>query len=771
MADNINRDKIERQINMGDGSTLIEQQHLHQALAQLPKLLTSPPFQSTIFIGREEELQAVHDRLFTPNNNFLMLVNGQGGIGKTTFASKYWEKYQSEYTHLAFLYVEGGIANAILSLAGMLGLKFSNETIEQQLDILITTVTNLTKPCLLILDNANHEKDLNANILLLRKCSNFHILLTSRLANSDYAEKYPLGTLSKEQALEVFKKHYPLLEESQKTLFAEIYDAVGGNTLVLELLAKNLSNFNNKLKKRYTLQNLKDDLQNGLTKLSQSKKVKIEYQAKGTGIRNETPEAIILAMYDLSDLTEAETALLSVLSVLPAENITFDTLITLLQDENLDTPLLSLAQKGWLDYNDEERSFKTSPVVQEITRHKNKDRLFEDCDKLMRVLDKELHPDNIRKENFKYLTVYSRYAESVVNAFAEPHNYFSILLERLGRFYGTIGNLSKALDFYVRANQIDKKLLTQNPQNPDYKNGLAVSYSKLGDTQSSLGNLKKALEYFEVMNKLFEDLYEAFPDNVSFKNGLTISYSKLGETQASLGNLQKALEYFEVMNKLSKELYKAFPDSVDFKNGLAWSYQFLGITHSSLGNLPKALEYFEEMNKLFEDLYEAFPDNVSFKNGLAISYQFLGKTQASLGNLSKALEYFEKDIKLSKELYEAFHDDMSFKNGLAWSYQFLGITHSSLGNLQKALEYFEAMNKLFEDLYEAFSDSVEFKNGLAISYYKLYEIYLKKNDESNAKKYIQIAVNMFEELKNDYPTYAQFTQFYSIAKDNLEALE
>jgi hypothetical protein len=105
--------------------------------------------------------------------------------------------------------VEGGIANAILSLAGMLGLKFSNETIEQQLDILITTVTNLANPCLLILDNANHEKDLNENIMLLRKCTNFHILLTSRLANSDYTEKYPLGTLSKEQALEVFKEHYP----------------------------------------------------------------------------------------------------------------------------------------------------------------------------------------------------------------------------------------------------------------------------------------------------------------------------------------------------------------------------------------------------------------------------------------------------------------------------------------------------------------------------------------------------------------------------------
>ncbi|MCC5944180.1 MAG: hypothetical protein JJT94_04545, partial [Bernardetiaceae bacterium] len=479
---------------------------------EIKRLLTPPPFQTPIFIGRKEELETVHDRLFG-GENFLMLVNGQGGIGKTTFAAKYWERYQNDYSHLAFLYVEDGIANAILRLAPQLGLTFEKQSQAEQLEMLITVVSNLDKPCLLILDNANAEQDLNDNVVLLRRCNNFHILLTSRLADFEHAQKYPLGTLDKKQALELFKRHYALLSAQEEATFKEIYKSVGGNTLILELMAKNLTNFNNKLKQRYTLEQLKDDLQEGLTKLSHSKEVKVKYQAKGTGLREETPEAIILAMYDLTELSDAETALLSVFAVLPAENIAFETLENMLKEDpqilqlaelmqqkvqelgsvealkeflkqngldlsdeeidkhlnpkivnfdDLDQTLLTLSQKGWLEYNEDESSFKVSPVVQEITRHKNQHRLYADCEKMIRFLAEKLHPvenPNYHQENYKYSTLYSRYAESVVSYFTEPHINFLMLCERIGSFYQTTGNLSQALHFYKKYENLAQKLV------------------------------------------------------------------------------------------------------------------------------------------------------------------------------------------------------------------------------------------------------------------------------------------------------------------------
>jgi tetratricopeptide (TPR) repeat protein len=731
-----------------------------------PKLLTTPPFSPPVFEGREADLEAVHDKLFG-GENFLLLVNGQGGMGKTSFAAKYWERYQAEYNYLAFLFVAEGIAEAMMNLTRSLGLNFTTETPEEQTTILIETISRLDKPCLLILDNANDEEDLNDNLLALRKCQNCHILLTSRLAKFEGAEKHPIGSLSDEKALQVFRKHYALLQESEIPLFYETYEAIGKNTLVLELLAKNLTHFNSALKQRYSLQEMLNDLQNGLTQLSQSKAVKTAYQAKGTGLRNETPEAIILSMYDLTGLSEAEIALLSVFAVLPAENIAFEALEKLLKEENLDQTLLTLAQKGWIEQNGTD--FKVSPVVQEITRHKNAERLLTDCQALIDVLKDQLHPDNLHHEDYKYATLYSHYAENIATIFtaeaylAEAGRDMVMLYQRCGEFYTATGNLGQSLALFEEAHQICEKTLLISPESSDAKNNLAVSYSKLGQTHSALGNLDKALQFFEKDFELKEQLYADYPSNIDLKNGLAISYSKLGEAHSKLGNLDKALQFFEIETDLFEQLYADYPKNVHFKNGLAISCQFLGNMHSRLGNLNKALQFFEKFFELNEQLYADSPSNVGFKNGLAISSQFLGNTHSSLGNLDKALQFFEKYFELNEQLYADYPSNVGFKNDLAISYEKLGDTHSSLGNLDKALQFFEKQIVLFEELYANYPSNVGFKNGLAISYSKLGETHSELGNLDKALQFFEKYFQLNEELYRDYPSNVGFKNGLAIS--------
>jgi hypothetical protein len=95
-------------------------------------------------------------------------------------------------------------------------------------------------------------------------------------------------------------------------------------------------------------------------------------------------------MYDLGRLQAAETVVLSAFAVLPAESIAFTMAETLLAAaENLEQNLLSLAQKGWIEYNAGTASFKCSPVVQEITKKKNP-LLFENCAPLIDTLTEKL---------------------------------------------------------------------------------------------------------------------------------------------------------------------------------------------------------------------------------------------------------------------------------------------------------------------------------------------------------------------------------------------
>jgi tetratricopeptide (TPR) repeat protein len=749
--------------------TNINAQYITYGETKIPRFLTQKPFNTNFFIGRDTDLADIETD-YQKNNHLLVLVNGEGGMGKTTLAAQYWFLHEARYTHLAWVFADRGIGNALISLSGSLGVSFGpNDNESTQIIRITEAINNLDAPCLLIFDNANDATDLEKHFVTLRRLSNCQVLLTSRVTKVADARVHRVLPLSRPDAVRIFKKHYPKHTDTEDILLDKLLPAVGSNTLVIELLAKNLAMFND-FDTTYRLETLVSDLQDkGLFAL-QNEIVDVVYQSDA--LRKETPENIIAAMYDLSALPDDEKQMLSNFALLPAENIPFHRLKDLLKPTDSPTfknTLRALRQKGWIDYFETTGDFKISPVIQHITKLKSKTTLLDNGKTLIDTLIDYLHPDNI---NDTLSAIFSRYAETVVAAFDAPNYNAALLCERIGTYYTTIGNLDSAIAFYEKCRAVSQELCVLQPDNEYNKNELAISYQFLGNTHTSLGNLDKALGFYEEYNHLAAALYAANQNNVEFKNGLAISYSKLGNTHISLGNLDKALGFYEEYNRLAAALYAANPNNTVFKNGLAISYQFLGKTHTNLDNLDKALGFYEEQNKLFEELYAVNPNNVAFKNGLAISYSKLGETHTILGNLDKALAFYKERNKLSKELYIANQNNVEFKNGLAISYSKLGNTHTSLGNLDKALEFYEEDIKLSKELYAANPNNVEFKNGLAVSYAKL-GVFSRDQLKSKkkARTYFKQAETLWLELMRDAPQFIEYKKFLGMVQDNLKDLD
>jgi tetratricopeptide (TPR) repeat protein len=713
-----------------------------------PKHLTRPPLVPEVFRGRKDELEKIHTQLFE-GENLLLLVNGEGGIGKTSLAAKYYQQYTSHYKHLAWVLCEQSITDALLQLAFPLKLQFEDTaTSAQRLEILLTHMANMDTPCLLIIDNANEVEDLQQNYEHLRRCPNFHVLLTSRINDYRHAQFFKIESLSPEQALLVFREHYPKLQAQEEPIFEGIYDAVGGNTLVLELLAKNVAQ-QNSLKTKYHLADLLADLQTkGLLQIVEDDNVAVEYQ----NYRNAKPTEIITAMYDLSKLSEAESRLLSIFAVLPTESITYEVLETLLPNtKNLDKTLLNLAQKGWLSHNTKESSFKCSPVIQEITIAK-KQNLHVDCEELIFSLVKYLGSEKTAILNSETI-FFIRYLENI-------SIYIKLLSldTTLANSYLLVGDLTldtgeydSALDYYEKAIKLNRKQFLTHPNQIDFKNGLAISYLKLGKLQQSLGNLKKALEYFEAYNQLEYELSNDYPDQVDFKNQLAISYQFLGILHHSFGNLYEAWEYFKRLNLLYEELHNDYFDRIDFKNNLAISCQFLGSLEQVFEHFEQAQRYFEKYNQLENELYKDYPNQVNFKNQLGISYQWLGDLQQYLGNAEKAIEYFKEFNQLFEELNQDYPNQSDFKKFLAISYQYLGISHLSLGKLNETLNYFEKYNQLVSELYKDYPNIIDFSYGLATSYILLGHAQKANNELGKVKINYQKALPLLEDLCQKVP--------------------
>jgi tetratricopeptide (TPR) repeat protein len=678
-----------------------------------PRVLTQKPFISDFFIGRDTDLAAIDTNF--QSKKLLVLINAEGGMGKTTLAAHYWAKHESRYAHLAWIFAERGVGNALVSLQQVLGVVFDQRDDQKaQVNRITLAIAQLNAPILLVLDNANDADDLETYLMVLKSLTNCHVLLTSRAIVAEDAVIQRILPLKIDFARQVFKNHYQKHVYTEGSLLDALLHAVGYNTLVIEVLAKNLA-VANKYQTTYTLAALVADLQTkGLLAL-QNKPIKLVYQADA--LRTAEPADIIAAMYDINPLSDAERYLLSNFAVLPAENIPFDALMSAINPDgaaDFGRPLSILEQKGWLEYREAENDFKISPVVQAIVQQKNAV-LKADCQTLIDYLTEGLDIDNMGKPNYyANAAVYSDYAEAVIAAFKAPDDDIAILCERLGRYYTSNGNLDKTLFFYEKEKDIFSKLLHNQLDNHNFKNGLAASYSGLGETQAELGELDKALRFYEEFTNLMKELNATYSSSVDFKNGLAISYSKLGETHAALGNLDKTLGFYEERSRLSEELYAAYPSNVNLKKGLAVSYERLGLTHVALGNLDKVLSFYEKYNNLAKELYVTYPKNVDFKNGLAVSYGKLGETHAALGNLDKALGFYEEDIKLSKELYVAYPSNVGFKNGLAISYYKLGqFANDKLNDSAKARAYFQQAETLWIALVRDAPQYVSFQRFLA----------------------------------------------------------
>lgn len=786
-GDFVQGDKIHFQVNQGPYSTYIEQQVIQYIDHQIPRLLTTAPFVPDVFEGRDSDYDQIYS-LLHQDSRPLLLLNGEGGIGKTSLAAYYWQRQLRNYNHFAWLFVQDRVEDALFGLAPALHVHaIPGEDTEAYLARLLAALANLAAPSLLVLDNVNDPVALHRRYPALAACSNLHVLYTTRCAGLSEVKEHHVVALERETALMVFRKHFPGHRAEEDWLFYDVYEGVGGNTLVLELLAKNLARINRN-EEFYPFPLLVAELQElGLLAISQTEEVSVIQHEAVPRLQKADPKAVIRALYSQArmpqPLANVERKLLSNFSVLPAESLAYSSLKQLLsiskeEARGFSKDLEGLAERGWIEggYQGKERHYRISPVVQYIIRDEHMERLWADVAEMAKVVGGLLAYQGDTKVLIYIGMIEAiavvRWAEAIAGNIVTPHQWISVLCEGIGSYYEALGFLALGQVYYKRKLEIDQALWDAEPSNPDYQNNLAIAYEKLGDTYVTLGQGDAALEQYKESLRLTVDLYSTFPKQTNFKNNLAISYCKLGQAYTALGQLGMALENYQEYYRLNEEQYSSFPEQLTFKYGFAVSHEKLGDISAALGQLSTALEHYKKETELFKELHSAFLDHVTFKHGLAISYGKLGGAYAILGQPEAALEYYREYHHLNKELYSFFPDHVGFKYGLAVSYSKLGEIYAVLGQLDLAWDQYKQDARLAEELYRVLPANVDFKNGLAVSYEKLGAFAHKyQNDPASAKTYFEQAEQLWSALVHDAHGFVEYQRNLNQVRRDIQALE
>ncbi|MBA3012951.1 MAG: tetratricopeptide repeat protein [Desulfobacula sp.] len=126
-----------------------------------------------------------------------------------------------------------------------------------------------------------------------------------------------------------------------------------------------------------------------------------------------------------------------------------------------------------------------------------------------------LYRDSLKMQ----LSVAEKITDKVIDeAISEEDENVATLLNNLGMAYKTLGETTKAIEYYEKALRIDLNVFgDQHPK-------VAIRYNNLGSAYKTLGETTKAIEYFEKALRIFTTVYgENHPNTKTVNQNLEIT--------------------------------------------------------------------------------------------------------------------------------------------------------------------------------------------------------------------------------------------------------
>jgi tetratricopeptide (TPR) repeat protein len=642
--------------NLSIGDTIIEQQTNVYNLppkTSYPKELSDrlPTLRADKIVGRAQDLEELHQRLF--NHQQVVLVNGMGGIGKTTLARVYMTHYYEAYEHLVWIGVNPENSSFELDVVNTKGLleNLKIRATGKKGDDLFQEVLRTLKaipgqPCLMILDNATAA--LQDHKDYLPNQPHWHILATSRerIAHFDVKE---LGFLTEAEAIELFELYYKR-KSLDAAFLKELVQDLEYHTLTIEILAKTAH------KQRTPPQQILTALQKDLptdaeVPHSDNKKVAklLHY---------------LCTMFGMSNLEDGEKHLLQQLSCLPPEWQPFGVLEDLLVQEEgqtravLAATLSALVDKGWVLENQELDGYKLHRIIATVVQRSIPPSVV-DLDFLIKRITAKLFVDEVKDnpvDAFVWVdygkVVLAMFEESTVEAIAVLQNNLGLILQDLGDYAGARKLLEKAM------NSDEANFGEEHPTT-------AVRYSNLGLIIKALGDYEGARELLEkAMNSAEANFGEEHPTTA-------VRYSNLGMILQDLGDYAGARDLLEkAMNSAEANFGEEHPTT-------AGSYSNLGLILKALGDYAGARKLLEKaMNSDEANFGEEHPTT-------AVSYSNLGMILKALGDYAGARKLLEKAMNSAEANFGEEHPTTA-------------VRYSNLGMILQDLENYEGAKGLIE---------------------------------------------------------------------------
>lgn len=387
--------------------TVVEKLSELQDLADLSAhyIVSSKISTSALFLGRETETQWIRERL-TGSTAGCSFVVGMGGIGKSTLVSHCIRQSDSMDSVLYLDYL-GSIEKTICDDYAVhinAVQKDASETDAAYFDRKLGVLRELgrDKNCVLVIDN--YTGDGSSAFPKLMQLGWRVLFLTRDRSLAEGYDTLEIGPISESDLLTLFCKNigHELNEEERRSAASIIRD-VGGHTLVIELIAKQIGSPVCSLS---ISQAARIAANSGFSNIVSEK---VGYQRDNILYQN-TIKQIISGLFSAETLSEPQRTILKTLSLFGRTGVSVDGLCEMLALKNRED-IRVLYHQGWIYVDD--AVITMHPVIEEVvTNWELSDMARDAADKILQYLTVKLKVEAQKEEYPKNLLPYLKEAHS-----------------------------------------------------------------------------------------------------------------------------------------------------------------------------------------------------------------------------------------------------------------------------------------------------------------------------------------------------------------------
>jgi len=693
---------------------------LHDRLTRLRRIERAPgnlPAHNPRFVGRQEEMQRLHQAAGRGAFGVLTAVHGVGGLGKTALAIQYAYSFADFYPGGRWLIGCAGrdnLAAAIRSLDVDLGLTLDEEEKRDDTRAAKRILAELEKranagaqarageknqpePCaLLLLDNVDSPALLQppqADLLTGRKW--LHVLATTRLGPKELGadphrhQLLAVDNLPEEDALLLIESYQPrgrFASEDERAAATGIVKLLGGFTLAVEVVAVYLGECEGRVTCAAFLQRLQGE---GLTGL--------ETAAKGTvgAVAHEQKLISLTLEPTLKTLSPAENLVLTLAALLPPDSVPLPWLRAVAAQDypELAQDVAPGHDDPWLTLVNHLISLRLLQVVEladdgRTPRICRIHRLVQKCLKQRRG-DTAAHLENRLIQNSFTRSEYLEEHWHETTAQWEIRPLLTLVTQLLNQTHVEAPKLVKWLmqwiGFWIDSN-VSESLLRRSlaQQEADPKTDIteiAITLSNLGHIISTEAHyteaeslLRRALaidmKHREPTHQFIairlHNLAQVLENQGKFteaesllREALKVNHEALPSGHPSIAKSQLALAgVLKNQDKLA-EAEPLLRESLEsLRKGLPAGHPAIAASLGNLAGVLYLLDKFAEAEPLFREALELYRNALPAEHpSIATALNNLASILRALGKLNEAESLFRQSLELRRKAFPAGHPD------------------------------------------------------------------------------------------------------------------